>query len=374
MTNDSKSIVLVIDDEPGLVNLRPEVGFTLRALHPSELTADLLAEADLVLIDHALKNWTFEVEPPYACLPDDGVALAGIVRAHLRSMHDASPAAVALYSGALKDLTLEAEPQEHLVAMAFGLEWAFAKTQRPEFPELSIQVKVLVDAVSALPRKWDDDDPDKLANQVKQLLGIDGVPFAGGAFAEVERCRPPMHHLSEWTSGLAMLRWLLHRVLPYPCFLLNHSQLALRLRVDEGWLSEHLKPGTSLFKALDQARYSGALAGFIGERWWWTGCGFLIREAVGAPLSSLNQIHDWLRATSGVDTKRLEVEQPVLTFDADGYFTGVRGLKECVRIQPDNWPSYAEEPWCVREQARADPALKRLVVTADLDLVEGMGS
>jgi len=364
------SFVLVVDDEPALVNLRPELGFTLAVCHPSELTEDLLTEADLVLVDHSLRNWTLGVNVPYACTPSDGVALAGIVRAHLRRLHDTSPAAVALYSGALNELTLEQDPQEHLVAMAFGLEWAFAKTSRPHVPELSLQVKVLADAVCALPRRWDDDDPDKLAKQVSTLLGIADMEFAAGAFAEVERCRPPMHHLSEWSSGLAMVRWLLHRILPYPSCLNDKAQLAIRFRVDPQWLIKHLSPGAALRKALASAEYVGALGGFLGDRWWWTGCDNLIRQAIGSSPKSILQIHDWLAAAAGEQVIKMQTDQPVLVFDANGAFGGVHSLSDCARILPDNWPSYAEEPWCLRQAARRDPALKRLVVSSDLDLIE----
>jgi hypothetical protein len=368
------SFVLVVDDEPDLVNLDPSLGFDLEVKHPTELTEELLDKADLVLVDHSLTNWDRGQDVPYGCCPDDGVALAGIMRAHLRTLKDTSPAAVALYSGALNELTLEQDPQEHLVAMSFGLEWAFSKVQRKNAPDLSYQVKVLADAVHALPREWSEDDTDKLADQVKGLLGLGQASFAGSAFAEIERCRPPMHHLSEWTSGLAMIRWLLHRILPYPACLHAEGQLAIRMRVDPAWLREQLTPGARLRDALSSAMYSGALAGFLGDRWWWPGCAQLIRDALKGPTKSIHQLHEWLTTASGTTVARLEVDQPVLVYNDAGAYLGVHPLANCARIQPDNWPTFAEEAWCLRAEARRVPELRRLVVTSDLDLIDGTES
>ncbi len=84
MTN--KPIVLVLDDEPRKVALNLERDdISIRAISPEELREDHLRDAHLVLVDHVLEHWSPTPEPPYACRPADGLALAGIVRAHMRS-------------------------------------------------------------------------------------------------------------------------------------------------------------------------------------------------------------------------------------------------------------------------------------------------
>ena len=359
-------LVLVIDDEPEKVALdlsRDDI--KIRVRHPTLVGEDDLVAAHLVLIDHVLEHTTWDPEPPFACWPSDGVGLAGLVRAHLRRLK-CPPAAVALYSGALNELAPTGEMQEHLIAMAFGLEWAFAKDRRTDAPDLDTQVGSLAKAVAQLPRSWSQEDPDKLAQQLQGVLGLK-ESWSVRAYGDVERCRPPMHQLSEWTSGIAVLRWLLHRVLPYPCLLLGVPDLAVRLRVRLNWLQENLKPGRALREAVEGTRYKGALHDFLGDRWWWAGWDAIMSKESS---SSIRLMHQWLSDTAGSKVDALEIEQPVLTFDEDGTFRSIESKKHCVRIQPDNWPSYADEPWCKESDARQEPRLKRLVVSDDLDVFD----
>jgi hypothetical protein len=360
---------LVVDDQPQLVALTKErTDATVRIVHPRDLDEHHIRDADLILVDHALKEWNL-TELPYACRPSDGIAVAGIIRAHHRRL-ECSPVAIALYSGELTNLAPDVHPQEHLISMAFGLEWAFPKQPRADVPDLDVQVEILARAVRDLPRSWSQDEPDDLARQVSRLLGIAEQTWETRALGEVERCRPPVHQLSNWTDGLAILRWLLHRILPYPCFLLGIQELAIRLRVSLEWLRGEMVPGKPLFEALSQARYRGLLGGFLGDRWWWGGWEEEIRKGVQAAPTSITDVHGWLAGVAGRSVEPLKIEQPVLAYDADTNFSSIESMKDCVRIQPDTWPSYADEPWCQRKLAHEDARLRSYVLAADLDAVE----
>lgn len=364
----SKPVVLVIDDEPGRVALSPFGDFVLKSISPSDLAETDLVGVHVVLVDQVLDHWVPDPQPEFACRPRDGLALAAIVRSHQRALGNESPAAVALYSGALQDLVNESDPQEHLVAMAFGLEWAFAK-QRSGHPDLDVQVAALARAVQVLPRKWDQDNPDLLLGQVADLLGLKDQVWVARALVDVERCRPPMHRLSEWTDGLAILRWLLHRVLPYPCFLLNLPEMALRLRVDVDWLGRALQ-GHTLRDVFRSAEYSGALAGFSHARWWWAGIEHVLRSELKEVHGSFSETHAWLKTVCGSEPVALSAAHPVLTFDASGRFKAIEPMRECVRIQPDDWPLGADEPWCRIDVAKVNAEMRRLVVADHLETVQ----
>jgi len=363
--------ILVVDDEPEKVALfQGQADVTVSVVHPQDLEKKDLVSANAILVDQVLNNWTLDPTPSFSCTPTDGLALAAIIRSHLRSLDSGAPTAVCLYSGALSTLVDEVEPQEHLVARAFGLEWAFPKQPRAEMPTIDVQVASLARAVEVLPRSWTADDPDQLAEQLTALLGLGDQAWLAGAWGEVERSRPPMHRLSAWTDGLAVLRWLLHRILPYPCFLLSLPLLALRLRADVTWLRTALGSSEALRTAFAPADYQGALAGFLGARWWSAGVDHQIRDVLGDGSGSYKSLHDWLAKTSGLDFVPLATPEPVPTYDETGRFQSLEPMRSCVRIQLDDWPAFADDSWTRADTALETPALRRLVLAADMNVLE----
>src|ERR1044071_4212055 len=235
--------VLVVDDQPDRVEaLLPDLAGDLDVVHPRDLAVEHIEAARVVLVDHHLEaeEWPERESLPFACQPQNGVALAAVLQAHLATdrFKRYSPTSIALLSARPYDVTPGlANPPEHLAAQACGLDWAFSKDQSDKL--LAPRVLQLAEAIDRLPRRWPAEDP-ALWSKISELLGLQSVDWKGTALSQVERCHPPIHELAEWTDGVAFVRWVAQRILPYPAFLLDLFQVALRLRVKPLWIREEI--------------------------------------------------------------------------------------------------------------------------------------
>jgi hypothetical protein len=64
--------------------------------------------------------------------------------------------------------------------------------------------------------------------------------------------------------------------------------------------------------------------------------------------------------------QRLEVDQPVLCIDDKlGWLPDPIDITQAVRIQPDDWPVFAEQAWARLVDAREHPQLATAVIAAD---------
>ncbi|MBY8853834.1 hypothetical protein K7G98_38645, partial [Saccharothrix sp. MB29] len=81
----------------------------------------------------------------------------------------------------------------------------------------------LAKAVADLPDSWTGDSLAVMATWLK----LPDSEWRDDALWQIEQCRPPRHAVAERTAGTAWLKWFLHRILPYPTFLLNEAQVAL---------------------------------------------------------------------------------------------------------------------------------------------------
>jgi hypothetical protein len=192
-----------------------------KAVHPQDLTIEDLASASLVLIDSRLEDWPErDTLPKIALKPLDGKALAAVLRGHAQRAKQNGLTAFALLTAHLEDYSESVQPdnQEQAVASSNNLEWVFRKTT--DLQILTNQFLILAGAVTLLPKKWPLSDPEETQRLLIQLLAIkEERNWASRALVDVEKCRPPVRELSEWRHGVELLRWLLHRIIPYPCFL-----------------------------------------------------------------------------------------------------------------------------------------------------------
>ena len=46
-------------------------------------------------------------------------------------------------------------------------------------------------------------------------------------------------------------------------------------------------------------------------------------------------------------------------------------VSEALRLQPDDWPPFADDAWGLRELLAESPTLRGLVVPSDRDLLDG---
>lgn len=381
--------VLFIDDEETrekMAQIREltDSGVLGRLRHPEEVDDMDLTWADVVVVDYFLEHWQERdgASSP-ARRPLDGIAAIASMRSSLLpKLHDRGkgspvrPVAFALLSGHLPEASfnLPTAVIRHVFSRENGIEWAF---QRDEIGTAAFgnQLASLGDAVRLLSAgsPWRSEEA---AVELDRLLGLTSVESEGAdarnwidrARDEVLSCHPPIHELSARTHGLVMLRWLLHRVLPYPTFLLDENQLCARLRVDN-----LATPGTTrpnpLEDALREVEYVGALHQFHGRRWWRAGVeDWLYRRTDGNSGSS----EAVARVAIDLGARRETAwQRPVVVIDESlAARPRFAEADEVVRVLPDDWPVYADAAYAAIEDVLASDLLASLVAPEDRDIVE----
>jgi CheY-like chemotaxis protein len=369
-----KPHVLIVDDEPDQargLKIAIDNKASVEIVHPEELTdKSTVTEADLILVDYRLEDWKERDNTPSVCQkPLDGLALAAVLRSYTDNKKDSSPTAMAILSGHLVDLSggLPPEPRAHAIARAHNLEWAFSKANPHAKISLAQQVLSLAAAVKELPSTWPIDNLQDSETQLQRLFALPkSATWFPKAWEEIQDCHPPFHELSKWSHGLAILRWMLHRILPYPCFLMDVYQLAARLRVTPNSLEQVMAGKSKLAKIFEAVRYNGILDNFLGTRWW--------RAGIESVLWSATNGKSFDPAATSAILKRfsprfelLNITQPVVCLDADYQpLNAFADINSAVRFQPDDWPPYADQAWTMIELANQEHRLKALVLRQDL--------
>jgi CheY-like chemotaxis protein len=367
--------ILVVDDHPEIgAALRTSLGEAARvtAIHPRDLVSRDLEGNQLVLVDLRIEDWDERDGYPLCCQPQTGLGIASVLRDHLDNSEDAAPVAFALHSGHPEDLcrSMPFEPRKHVLAANNNLDWVFFKEDPGN--TLPNQVISLATAVASLPAEWEPNDFRGLRDQAGRLLGLPEENWTDRAWSEVERCHPPLHEISRRSHGVAFLRWLLHRVLPYPCFLFDEARLALRFRVQVADLHEALTfKDSPLSRELQPYRYSGIADDFLGARWWRAGIETFAWNATQGRPFDLRALRDKLAAIVGRELRAQVTLDAVRSLGANlEPAPGVVALSDAIQIQPDDWPAYADPAWTTLELARNEPRLRGLVVAHDREKLE----
>jgi hypothetical protein len=359
--------VLVIDDRPddqsGPLHLAE--GATAEAVHPDDVDQDMLEAADLVLVDYDISHWPGRSKVTEIALqPANGMALAAVLREHANKL--VRPTGFAIYTGEAKLFSLTpAEPRAHLLARTHNLEWVFVKG-KPVV--VGPQVVALANAIKQLPEEWPADDRRKIEREVRKLLGLpasddESTSWVRAAMRDIVQCRPPLSEVVERNHGLLFIRWILSRIIPYPCFLFDTHHLAVRLRITHRSLIATMDTG--LGKLLEPAAYRGVLADFLGARWWRAGVESLLWELGGS--MAAKRLHARLDDIDGVSVEPLTVSEPVVCIDENyAALDEPCGGDDVVRIMPDDWPSYAGQAWTTVALAREHPRLAAIVTESDL--------
>lgn len=376
-----KADILFLDDgqsvtERDLRALLEPQAVTLRLLHPEEVEQDDLERCNVVVVDYFLEDWPQRDDAAsVARAPRDGLAVAATLRSRLLPPLDrrslsaapARPLAFALWSANLSAATfgLPAAVRAHVFARENNLEWAFDRGEITSGAAI-VQVADLAHAVRLLPEDWPGrDDGDAAVQKLAGLLALPDGPWAEDALDQVLSCHPQVFELSERSHGLVLLRWLLHRVLPYPTFLLDEDYLRARLRLDA--LPED--PAAPLWEALEPARYRGILPRFGGRRWWRAGVEHWLWDATQERSGDPSAVRGVALELGGTATRQWR--QPVVVSDAN--LRRRRELMEIgdtVRLQPDDWPPYADHAYGSREEAREEPTLAAMVDQLDRHLLD----
>lgn len=388
MTEAHPPRVLFVDDDdlahPSyLQDVLGAYDVEVRVRPPEEVILPDVAWADVVVVDYFLSNWPERDVDCVARAPQNGLAaIASIRSCLLPALADRGPGSVppravafALCSGNLSEATfgLPDEVLPYVFSRENNLEWVF------ECGELAgsaaMQIGMLAHAVRSLPSTWPDDREDA-ETQLFSLLGL-ADPYSGestegywqsDARQEVLDCRPPLHELSARSHGLALVRWMLHRILPYPCFLMDELQLRARLRVDA--LEGGEAVGASLNEVLEPYQYSGVTAGFDGQRWWRAGVEDWLFQVTEGESGSPRAVAEAALSHGAISTQGWV--RPVVVVGGDLVRSlDLAEVEETVRVRPDDWPAFADVAYARRAEVRDDTYLRALVVPADRALVDG---
>lgn len=367
-TPATKPFVLHVDDEPDdLRTWRDEVQakglMDLEVCHPQEITEASLSKASLVLVDFKIEKWPERANAPALALrPPNGLAVLATLQEKAHELDPKRPRAYALYTAVIQDVARELVHQPHIVARAHNLEWVFEKNgaENP-IAERAQRVADLARAVGSLPKDWPGEDAAGATGALRAWLGLSAdAPWHEAAEREIRRCRPPIHEFAEHTQGIGVVRWALHKILPYPTFLLDEAHLAARLRVSLPSLRA-AADSAEFAKIFGAARYKGQLESFLGRRWWRAGIEHAVFEATADSPGDLTALHAALKLVPGLEAQQAPRLFPVLGRQFKTK-TDLATEDAVVEVRPDDWPAFADEAWALRAELEDAPELKAVAV------------
>ena len=370
----NKPSILLIDDKPD--SLRNEVALELddRAItsvvHPHDIEMQDLEDADLVLVDYRLDNWPERAAQSVSLKPATGMALAVVLREQVDRFQKDKLTAFALHTGHLDDIRgrrLSSTTAQHVLARLNNLEWVFPKSEGRRYEQMAL----LADAIRQLPIQWPENSDDSTST-VRQLLALDeDVNWLDRCWHDVLDCRVPIHELTVGRHGILFIRWLLHQILPYPCFLWAEHWVAARLGITVDALHKVLEGNSVLAKELELMRYSGILAGFLGDRWWRGALEDYVWVAAGHTADG-QQLREELIKRAGMDLEPIDANPAVVCVDKELQPSNqFLSPMTAVTLRPDHWPPFADSAWMDMETMRDDSTLLSMVDPLDQHRVEG---
>jgi hypothetical protein len=155
-------------------------------------------------------------------------------------------------------------------------------------------------------------------------------------------------------------------VLPYSCFLIDAVELSRHLRITPTSLSSELGSGSDLDKTLGCFEYKGVLSGFRGKRWWRSGVSQFLWDVTDGDKGNAELVAELVNSMAATELDCLNFVYPTAIVDSD-FKTSDEfvELDECVQIQPDSWPSFAEPAFTSIEWAKEHNSLRSLVIGKD---------
>lgn len=370
-----KPVILVVDDEAddlrrGLqLRLGDEAELMVR--HPQCVGPEHLGRAHLVLMDYRLEDWPEREAQPAAFNIRTGLALATVLREAADETANGHLTAVALHTGHLRNASGRIRPpfSKHVVARLNNLEWVFEKSD----PDRFRGVVQLACAAQGLADDWPV-NPSASEDRARKLLKLDDENgWAERAWREVQECQPPIYELGGGFHGVRFLRWLLHQILPYPCFLWDANWVAARLRMGVNDLKRLMASDCDLARDLERMKYRGILEGFLGDRWWRTAMEDYAWELGGGSSSSPREFENRLREKAAEDLALVRPGDPVVCLDSEFQPHGVESSQYAVRVRPDYWPPFADPAWMTIDAVSGDPELRAMVLPIDQYRVEPEG-
>ena len=381
LERDHKPVILVVDDEAEELGRGLVLRFADRAevtvRHPSDIEPGDIEKAQLVLMDYRLDHWPERGTQPAALDVRTGMALATILREAADEMKPDRLTAVALHTAHLGEASGRIRPpySRHVVARLNNLEWVFEKTDENRFDQILLMAR----AVQRLDSYWPT-DPEASEARACELLNLGaGVGWFDRSWREVRECQPPIYELAGsidgrrvagGAHGVFFMRWLLHQIFPYPCFLWDVNWVAARLRMRVCDLERLLTSDCDFARDLDQLKYSGILAGFAGAHWWRPAIEDYAWALGGQESGNPKHFEERLRAKAGEDLHLAVPTDTVVCLDRDFLPQKVSSPQVAVRLRPDYWPAFADAAWMTIATVRDDQELKAMVEPLDQYRVE----
>jgi hypothetical protein len=363
---DDKTKVVYIDDNIEAAGLFEDAftNFTAIDLREPEWAKHLekaFEGAELIITDWNLDGMNRE---PF--LPEDGKALNEVLRA--KSRRNPENPLYTIFSGRLSDVPdLEHHlNRPHILAQDLDADWVGSKDKGLEFRH---QLLLLCRARRQL--RENPAPPEQTADYWRLLFGIGtDLEWSEEAISDVDRFQPPVQHLyGDGRDERIFLRWMTRLVSPYPTFLLDSYEVAIRLRLDPREASRLLSDEASgLSRALVPVQYKGILAGFTGERWWRAGISDWIWRATDGNAYDPERVREKVMPMTDGRVAFLEERDPVLLRDERGRLMEddlVADASQAVRIQPDEWPASAPWPWARIVTILRDPIMRAIVLPDD---------
>lgn len=368
---DGRPSILVIDDQADDLRfslvLRME-DCAVNVLHPSQVDIGDLTGTDLVLMDYKLDSWPErDRQSDLAFDIRSGLALATVFREIADAARQDRFIAVALHTAHLRDASGRIRPphSNHVVARLNNLEWVFEKRRKEADTDPYPQVAELARTVRKLGGGWPESAAASEARARELLNLVEEVEWSDRCWREVRECQPPIHELAGTEHGVLFLRWFLHQVLPYPCFLWDVHRVATRLKIRASDLRDLVVSDADLARDLEECRYTGILEDFLGGRWWRTAIEDYAWRLGRGEAGNANVFGDRLRERAGVDLELLDIDGPVVCLNRDFEPSGVAAPQEAVRLRPDYWPSFADAAWMKVDAVADDPTLRAMVEPMD---------
>jgi hypothetical protein len=165
------------------------------------------------------------------------------------------------------------------------------------------------------------------------------------------------------------VRWLLQLVFPHPCFLWDEFSVAAHFKIDVQSFRKAVKSG-KLEKALSKLKYKGLFAGFLGDRWWRAGIEHFAWKIANKVSKDDPNVVKGLSEVAGIEFKELAIPFPVVCRDEKlRPIDAFQNAEACVRLKPEFWPGFADQPWTSIDQIKGSNKLRAIVDPNDLSKI-----
>jgi hypothetical protein len=366
--------ILLIDDEASPYLVPEHIEPVLAKPNDSDFTrivTDALAVADLVLLDHNL-----DLNPALSLTATDGPSLLGHLRSWARLTGNALPP-VAIYTSEEEAYSTEVPA----VGPAVPLSGSFVGREPQLAPVLDVDWLILKDADASKPTILE------LAEASARLKAVAGngrvsaeelaaylcLPkqalWNASALEQLVRSRPPLTEPGkeggDGSRGVAgVLRWVLHRILPYPGLLMSDHYAAWTLGVSVNDLDELMSRCGQFNEDLRVCLYKGPVDQLFGRRWWAAGLNYMAWTLRSSADDAGNEAVA-LEQLTGIPIKLKDSSERVVGHDPDLNETEFIELDDAVQLHPPGWPAESIEPWIRRSEAQKEPLIWAMVNPAD---------